>query len=155
MPFTVELIDAVRTDRSLLTQHLGAYAPDDWPGPDFADLLPLLHGQLAHNPADGRWIRLIVHATEHVLVGDVGCHGPPDANDTVEIGYSIVPAYRNHGYATEAAQGFVDWLWTQHVARITAECERTNIGSVRVLEKLGMQRVGQNGDMLRWELTKH
>jgi ribosomal-protein-alanine N-acetyltransferase len=72
----------------------------------------------------------------------------------VEIGYSIVPAYRSHGYATEAAQGLIKWLWTQNVPHITAGCDADNVGSIRVLEKLCMRRTGQEGNELRWELKQ-
>lgn len=154
VPFTLELVNAARTDRDLFTQRLGAHVPDEWPGPDFADLLPMLAQSLNQQPDDARWTRLIVHTADQVLIGDVGCHGPPDEHGVVEIGYSIVPAYRSHGYATEAAQGLIRWLWTQNVSRITAGCDTDNAGSIRVLEKLGMQRTGQEGNELRWELEQ-
>lgn len=154
VPFTLALVEAALTDRDLLAQRLGAHVPNDWPGPDFADLLPMLAQQLAQTPDDARWIRLIVHTADRMLIGDVGCHGPPDQNGIVEIGYSIVPTYRNHGCATEAAQGLISWLWMQNVSRITAGCKRDNVGSIRVLEKLGMRHVGQEGNELRWELVK-
>jgi len=155
VPFTHELITAAINDRALFAQRLGAHVPDDWPGPDFADLLPMLAQQLAQAPADAPWTRLVIYTADRALIGDVGCHGPPDENGVVEIGYSIVPACRSHGYATEAAQGLIDWLWTQHVARITAGCDVDNVGSIRVLEKLGMRRIGQEGNELRWELVEH
>jgi len=154
VPFTLELVEAALTGRALFAQRLCAHIPDNWPGPDFADLFPVLAQQLAHKPDDACWIRLIVHTTEHVLIGDVGCHGPPDENGVVEIGYSIVPPYHNLGYATEAAQDLIRWLWMQPVSRITAGCDIDNAGSIRVLEKLGMQRTGQEGNELRWELVK-
>ncbi len=155
VPFTHELVHATLTDRDLFAQLLDARILDSWPGSDFADLLPMLAQQFAHTPDDARWIRLIIHAADQMLIGDVGCHGPPDENGTVEIGYSIVPMYRSYGYATEAAQGLIDWLWTQNVSCITAGCDADNAGSIRVLEKLGMQRTRQEGNELRRELVKH
>jgi [ribosomal protein S5]-alanine N-acetyltransferase len=35
-----------------------------------------------------------------------------------------------------------------------AECLNDNIGSIKVLEKLGMRRLEPEGNMLKWELRK-
>jgi len=37
---------------------------------------------------------------------------------------------------------------------ITAECLNDNIGSIRVLEKVGMRRLEPEGNLLKWELRK-
>ena len=70
----------------------------------------------------------------------------------VEIGYGITPSYRRQGYASEAARAMIAWAFScPDVKRVTAECLEDNTGSIRVLENAGMQRTGQEGDMLRWE----
>lgn len=63
-----------------------------------------------------------------------------------------MPPYQGHGYTTEMAHAFVNWAVEQSsVGRITAECLPSNWASIRVLEKLGMQRVAEQEDMLYWE----
>jgi RimJ/RimL family protein N-acetyltransferase len=37
---------------------------------------------------------------------------------------------------------------------ITAQCLDDNIGSIRVLEKVGMRRLAPEGKRLKWELRK-
>src|SRR5438270_63260 len=41
---------------------------------------------------------------------------------------------------------------TQGIKVITAECLNDNIGSIRVLEKVGMRRLEPEGHLLKWEL---
>jgi RimJ/RimL family protein N-acetyltransferase len=40
------------------------------------------------------------------------------------------------------------------IRRITAKCLDDNAGSLRVLEKLGMQRMGRAGETLHFELLE-
>ena len=87
------------------------------------------------------------------MIGDLGFKGKPNRRGTVEIGYRVAPAYRRQGYASEATRALVDWALAQGgVERITAECNPDNVGSIRVLEKLGMRRLESDGVLLRWEL---
>ena len=48
-------------------------------------------------------------------------------------------------YATEAAMAVLDYaLQTPAIPRIVCLCESENIASIRVVEKLGMELVGQD-----------
>jgi [ribosomal protein S5]-alanine N-acetyltransferase len=60
-----------------------------------------------------------------------------------ELGYNYERAAWGQGYATEAALAVVAFSFRevdQH--RIWATCDPANVGSMRVLEKIGMQREG-------------
>jgi RimJ/RimL family protein N-acetyltransferase len=46
-----------------------------------------------------------------VLVGNGGFTGSPDESGTVEIGYEIASEYWNRGFATEVAQGMIDYAF--------------------------------------------
>ncbi len=73
----------------------------------------------------------------------------------VEIGYNIIPAYEGQGYATEMARRVIEWaLHTPGIQVITAECLDDNLGSIRVLEKVGMRRLAPEGNKLKWELRR-
>lgn len=57
-----------------------------------------------------------------------------------DIGYELDSRYWGKGYATEAAQAVLDFGFSQlKLQRISAWCIADNIGSARVLEKLGMR----------------
>jgi [ribosomal protein S5]-alanine N-acetyltransferase len=86
------------------------------------------------------------------IIGDIGFKGKP-VDQTVEIGYGIIPSAQGLGYATEAVNGIIDWaLSTNLVSNVVAECLDDNIASVKVLEKLGFDRTGTDEKMLKWKL---
>jgi len=55
------------------------------------------------------------------------------------IGYTISRAYWCNGYATEAAEALLRFAFEDlSLHRVTADCDSTNVGSWRVMEKIGM-----------------
>lgn len=59
-----------------------------------------------------------------------------------ELGYSISPDHWNRGVATEAARGMLDYaFWVSPLEGVEAIADARNVGSWRVMEKLGMRRV--------------
>ena len=65
-----------------------------------------------------------------------------DAADNVcRVGYFLDVREHNQGYATEALQAVVDWLFqTTDVKRIEAGVTLHNVASYRILEKVGFIR---------------
>jgi ribosomal-protein-alanine N-acetyltransferase len=60
-----------------------------------------------------------------------------------EIGYCLNPEYWGGAYASEAAAAMIDFGFRGlGLHRITATCRPDNIGSVKVMEKVGMKREG-------------
>jgi RimJ/RimL family protein N-acetyltransferase len=152
---TPELARAALEDRARLERMLGVHVPQAWPGADFARMLPrLARGAELASPA-AEPTRLIVHERDRILIGETGFHGPPDGSGTVEVGYSIMPAYRGQGFASEARRALIDRAFDRPgIRRIVAECLDDNVASIKVLEKLGMRRTGSVGETLRFELRK-
>jgi RimJ/RimL family protein N-acetyltransferase len=77
------------------------------------------------------------------LIGNVGLHHFFGSNRRCEIGYALGSGHWGQGYATEALRvairhGF-DAL---DLNRIEADIDPRNIGSARVLEKLGFRKEG-------------
>lgn len=63
-----------------------------------------------------------------------------------EIGWILNKKYWNCGYVSEAAAAVLDFAKTQlQLKRVVAQCDWRNIASARVMEKLGMQLVDENG----------
>ena len=77
---------------------------------------------------------------EGILIGTIGAYNYE--NGRIEIGYSIVKAWRGRGFATEAARKVVEYL-TQNegISCVTAWVAAENTGSRKVLEKAGMTLV--------------
>jgi ribosomal-protein-alanine N-acetyltransferase len=152
-PCSVAAAQAASADRAELAAAVGMRVPDEWPAEDLRDFLPV-YGQIVGDElARAGWgIWLMLHPAEQSLIGDIGFKGPPGDTGTVEIGYSVLPAFRGHGYATEAARALVGWAVAQPgVRRIAAECLEDNWASIRVLEKIGMRRIGRDEHGLKWE----
>ena len=155
LPFTLELKKATLAERAKLTEMLEVEIPDAWPGADLLDALPFFIDVMEKDPAGLVWDGIILHKAEQIAIGGIGFHGGPDEAGMVEIGYNIIPAYERQGYATEMARSVIEWAFhTPGIQVITAECLDDNIGSIRVLEKVGMRRLTPEGHRLKWELQK-
>jgi len=155
LPYTLALKKVTLSERARLTQMLGVAIPDAWPGVDLLEALPLFIEAMEKDPLGLVWDGIILHKADQVAIGGIGFHGPPDAAGMVEIGYNIIPAYEGQGYATEMARRVIEWAFrTPDIQVITAECLDDNLGSIRVLEKVGMRRLAPDDHMLKWELHK-
>jgi len=78
------------------------------------------------------------------FIGDCGLYPVEGKGPDIEIAYHYAPDAWNHGYGTEAAiaclgQGF----GPIGLERVIAICFPDNIGSWRVMEKVGMRYEGQ------------
>lgn len=72
-------------------------------------------------------------------------------NERIELTYSLSRQHWGKGLMTEAARAVMNWAFqTYSFNRMFAYCDPRNIGSRRVLEKLGMKREGQLRSHLKW-----
>jgi RimJ/RimL family protein N-acetyltransferase len=91
------------------------------------------------------------------VVGSVVFHGRPGENGVAEIAYGVEEASQGLGYATEAVGASVDWAFAQPGVRaVQAATFAWHLPSLRVIEKVGMVRVGTRehdvlGEMLVFE----
>ena len=88
---------------------------------------------------DNTWLQLAVCLKEGQLIGDVGIHFLED--EQMEIGYTLSPDYQGRGYAIEAVQAVVEYLFSalkKH--RVTASVDPDNGPSIKLLEKMGFRK---------------
>ena len=92
--------------------------------------------------AEGHGIRLAAVLPESgVLVGDISLRLVSREHQQGEIGFVVHPDHQGHGYATEGAAALVELGFRQlGLHRIVGSADARNIGSVRVMERLGMCR---------------
>ena len=101
----------------------------------------------------GPWFVMIKESGR--IIGDIGFKGKPDEERMAEIGYGFLEEYRNQGYATESVRALIDWAFkTDEADILVAETANDNIASIKVLEKLGMQRIQEANGMIYWQLLK-
>ncbi len=122
---------------------LGAQIPACWPPENWEPhCFDWIQNMAAHHPHIHRWNRYILLREPHpILLGTVGAF--PRTDTEAEIGYGILPPWRRQRYATEAARALIGALFSSAGTQtITAQTFPHLIGSVRVMERCGMQPAG-------------
>lgn len=91
---------------------------------------------------DARWIRLAVVLPESgSVIGDIGLNGVNRERGEGELGFVIHPDHQRRGYATEASRAVLRMGFEElGLHRIIARADPLNLGSVGVMERLGMRR---------------
>lgn len=149
----LELVRATRTilaadlsDRTCLARLLDAAIPAAWPPPLMDE--NVLRGFIRMETAtDGPlfaawyWILDGEGAQGRTLIGNGGIIGAEGRQDTVVLGYSVLEAFWNHGYATGAVRALIPEIFClAGVERIIATTCPDFGASIRVLEKCGFVR---------------
>ncbi|MBM7660519.1 ribosomal-protein-alanine N-acetyltransferase [Bacillus mesophilus] len=112
--------------------------------------------ELRKDPSLIGWgVWLVIEKETIRIIGDIGFKGKPNGNHAVEVGYGMIPTAQGNGYATEAVRELITWAFShESVDEVIAECDESNLSSIRVLEKLNMKRINQEANMLKWQLIK-
>ena len=85
----------------------------------------------------------VILKADNILIGACGIRSSNLPNREAAIGYCFHRQFWGKGYATEAAKAVIAFGFQQlGLHRIFATCDPENMGSARVLEKVGMQREG-------------
>ncbi len=88
-----------------------------------------------------RYVFAIIY--QETLIGSVEIMIRDFTNKVGEIGYIVNPDYWGKGVATQSAQLVITFGFaTLKLHRIYATCDPRNIGSSKVLEKVGMTKEG-------------
>jgi RimJ/RimL family protein N-acetyltransferase len=77
-------------------------------------------------------------------IGGLGFHGPPDGNDDVTVGYSVIASEHGNGYATEALRGLLAHVRALGVRGVRGDTGLGNVASQRVMTAAGMRPVGED-----------
>jgi len=90
----------------------------------------------------GNWYQLAIASLEPGdLVGDLAVHFIDEHQ--VEIGFTVDPEYQRTNVATESVSCLLSYLFsTLKKHRVIAITDTKNVGSCRLLEKLGFRREG-------------
>ena len=104
--------------------------------------------QIRDDPASADWIaRAAVAEPDGVVVGHGGFHGPPDAEGTVEVAYSVDPAYRRRGYAKAMLAELLRRAEADpSVHAVRASIRPDNAASLATIARFGFTKVGEQWD---------
>jgi RimJ/RimL family protein N-acetyltransferase len=104
--------------------------------------------QVRDSPTDAPWLlRPILLREGRVAAGYINFHAAPDERGVPEIGYTVLPAYRRRGYATEAVRALFAWAAREHgVRRFRASVSPDNEASLGLIDRLGFTQIGDQWD---------
>lgn len=108
-------------------------------------------------------VRLFVLEENQKFIGQIAL-SMNQADNSAELGYWIARPFWGAGFGTEAAEFITEFAFEQlHLKKLFAAAQADNIGSRRILEKVGMRlisttekdrfRFGQWSDTAHYELT--
>ena len=155
IPATVTLAIAEGEDFGKFFRMLEVHRlPDQWPPEcNDADKIASLRDRLIEHPEQAGWwawywaIDQAAGAEDvtsdniriaRTLVGNGGFTGPPNDAGEVEIGYSILPAFRRRGIATEGVNALCDWAARHGEAKMAIiDTLPELVGSIGVAKKAG------------------
>lgn len=159
IPLKPEHVTAFCVSRQAMSALLGVEVPPDWPV--FPESITCWQEHPEKLIEAGGWSAyLFVNRQDGVLVGDGGFKGRPDDSGSVEIGYSLIPAYRGKGLATEATRALADQAFEQpEVTSVCAETLTDGYASMRVVQKLGLtfdmaSQSEAEGNIFRWRASR-
>ncbi|HEV2735911.1 MAG TPA: GNAT family N-acetyltransferase [Longimicrobiaceae bacterium] len=161
---TAALLRAELAGPDVLAGALGTGVPPDWP-PELYDRDAVLHSLAAAEasahapPRWGSWyvVEPSADGQSDTLAGVCGFHAPPAAEGDVEVGYSLLPAFRGRGYATEAVCALTSFAFTDPaVRRVVAETLPHLGASIRVMERAGFAPVDDpsSQEVVRYALAR-
>jgi len=138
-------------ERDAAAAEIGADIP-----PDLRDhldsFLQFRIADLTLDPGAQPWLGRSIVATDldgsRRVIGTCGFHAPPGPDGRVEIGYSIQPAHRRQGVATEVVRALLDWARANGTDRFRASVAPDNVGSLAVIARFGFRQTGVQIDDL-------
>lgn len=78
-----------------------------------------------------------------LLIGGCGIRRETELSQVANLGWAINPEFQRKGYATEAARALIEYGFQRlNLSVIYATCDTRNAPSYKVMEKLGMKKVG-------------
>ena len=105
------------------------------------------------HPLGGFGTYQVIRRSDDRVIGDVGFMGPPEDTGAVSVGCAITEDAQGQGYATEALSAVLEWARRQSgLTCVLADTTRSNLASQRLLERVGLHRIGEDGDLLYYML---
>lgn len=148
---TAEMMEAILKGDGELEKLTPYQQAPEWPLDVYKQFFDYKINKFRKAPHENEWEGAIILKEKNLIIGDMGFKGGPDWEGAINIGYSIVPSYQGNGYATEMGKAMVEWgLRQPGVKKVVATCFPTNLPSIRVLEKIGLEQVDKREDKLYW-----
>src|SRR5690606_37323330 len=87
-------------------------------------------------------LAIVLKETSEVI-GDIGVHFFEKENKQVALGYTLSNLHQNKGFATEALENVIDFLFTDlNKHRIVLSIDPENTASIKLAKRLGFRKEG-------------
>lgn len=113
---------------------------------DMNDVYDIIRNRMIAGWEKYRMTRFMVFLKDGTFVGWCGLKFFPETNE-VDLGYRFFKKFWGQGYATESSKAMLEYGFnTLKLPRIIAQAMPDNIGSIKVMQKLGMTFRGYRRD---------
>ena len=138
---------------------IGCTIPTNWPPTNWEPhVFDFLLAQFDQHPDQIGWCRYVAFPYpdgSRTLIGTVGAFTKAAAPNEAEFGYSVLPQFEGHGFASEAAKAIIEFLRSdERITSIIAHTFPSIVGSIRVMEKCGLafDGEGEEAGTIRYRL---
>jgi RimJ/RimL family protein N-acetyltransferase len=117
----------------------------NWLPADAAEVGRLIEDQRTTGPGvPGTWSSsAIILKEDGAVIGDLGVHFAANDRGEVEIGITLSPEYQRHGFALEALEAALGYIFLHlTLDGVSASVDPRNTRSIHLLERAGMRRTG-------------
>ncbi|MGG1687979.1 GNAT family N-acetyltransferase [Pseudalkalibacillus sp. NRS-1564] len=135
IPFSFDLIKAM-TDKKELEKLLHVEVPEEFKNVQFEEFLPFHLNDSAISRVSHKWEGILIHTSDEKVIGTMG-YKNMEASSNLEVGYHLIPEYRNKGYAIEMASALVHWAFPDEKVNSKVSSEEVNI----VMERIGLSKL--------------
>ncbi|MFO7862550.1 MAG: GNAT family protein [Salinivirgaceae bacterium] len=107
-----------------------------------SDVEAFIHKLAKYINEPSSWFQLvIIEQASEKLIGDLGIHFFGSENKQTEIGCTLNKHYHHKGYATEAVERVIEYLFNDlNKHRIIASIDPANKSSIGLVERLGFRK---------------
>lgn len=90
------------------------------------------------------WFQLVIVLKEtNEVIGDIGVHFFGKEHKQIELGYTLSSLHQNKGFASEAIEDVIDFLFTDlNKHRIVLSIDPENKASIKLAARLGFRKEG-------------
>jgi RimJ/RimL family protein N-acetyltransferase len=157
-PVCLAMVEAVMAGRREDAERVAeARLPDAWPNRALIErAFTASLDEIRADPATRLWgdrLMIMTERDERRVVGSIVFHGRPGADGVAEVAYGVEESSRGQGIATEATSACVRWALAQEgVVAVRATTMPWHMASLRVIQKMGMTKVGTREHEMLGEL---
>lgn len=111
---------------------------------DLAETTAIMQPSIRANESGQAYTFAVRLKSDNTFIGIVGVVPGKPKYQSAEVYYKYAPVYWGNGYGVEVLNGLIDFCFNElKLRRVEAGCAVDNIGSIKVLEKVGMLREGR------------